>query len=156
LAVAHDDPDIAFILVGRWETMDRMIDGRWTHVGRPDLDAHLRSRLKAAVRIAGAQGARVILATEPYNRRGEQLDGSLFPEDQPARVTAWNQLLHKVASDEHVAVVDFGHRVSPRNEFTWAASGFAIRTDGVHLAPDGVRQWIAPWLFRQLLTWAPH
>ncbi len=31
-------------------------------------------------------GARVIIASEPYNRRGEQPDGSLNPEDDPARV----------------------------------------------------------------------
>ena len=36
--------------------------------------------------------AAVVLATEPYNRRWEQLDGSLYPEDEPQRVTAWNAL----------------------------------------------------------------
>ena len=87
LAIAHDDPDVVVILVGRWETMDRKLDGRWTHVGEPDFNAHLRSRLETAITIAGSHGARVMLATEPYNRRGEQADGSLFPEDNPVRVT---------------------------------------------------------------------
>jgi hypothetical protein len=27
-----------------------------------------------------------------------------------------------------------------------------MRTDGLHLTPDGVRAWIAPWLFRRLIA----
>ena len=92
-AIAADDPDVALIVVGRWETMDRMHDGRWSHVGEAAFDAYLRSELELAIQTAGAHGARVLLATEPYNRRGEQLDGSLFPEDHPERVTDWNTLL---------------------------------------------------------------
>ena len=110
-AIAADDPDVALILVGRWETMDRILDGRWSHVGEPAFDAYLRSELELAIATAGAHGARVLLATAPYNRRGEQLDGSLFPEDHPERVTAWNALLRDVAADHRdVGVVDFGAR----------------------------------------------
>ena len=56
-AIAGDDPDVALILVGRWETMDRVLDGRWTHIGDPELDEHLRSELDLAIRVAGARGA---------------------------------------------------------------------------------------------------
>ena len=156
-AISHDDPDIAVILVGRWETMDRMLDGRWTHVGEPDLDAHLRARLQVAIRVAGSHGARVVLATEPYNRRGEQTDGSQFPEDTPERVNRWNRLLRSVAAaNPGVGVAELGHRVSPGTDFTWTAGGFQMRTDGVHLAADGVQHWLGPWLFRQLRGWAPR
>ena len=150
-AIAADDPDVALIVVGRWETMDRMHDGRWSHVGEAAFDAYLRSELELAIGTAGAHGARVLLATEPYNRRGEQLDGSLFPEDHPERVTDWNTLLRAVAADHPgVGIVDLGARVSPDGEFTWEAGGLQIRYDGVHLTPSGVQQWIAPWLFPQL------
>ena len=157
LAISRDDPDVVVILVGRWETMDRKLDGRWTHVGEPDLNAHLRSRLEKAITIAGSHGARVVLATQPYNRRGEQADGSLFPEDNPARVREWNELLRDVAArNPGVVVAEFGHRVTPGTSFTWTAGGFQMRTDGVHLASDGVRHRIAPWLFRRLTAWAPQ
>jgi hypothetical protein len=157
LAIERDDPDVVLILVGRWETMDRMLHGRWTHVGEPDFDAHLRSRLRAAIAVAGSHGARVVLATQPFNHRGEQPDGSLFPEDTPVRVTHWNNLLREVAaSDRGVVVAEFGHRVTPGQRFTWTAGGFQMRTDGVHLAADGVRHRIAPWLFPLLLSWAPR
>jgi hypothetical protein len=155
-AVASDNPDVAFILVGRWETMNRVLNGRWTHVGDPAFDAHLRSQLDRAILVAGARGARVVLATEPYNRRGEQLDGSLYPEDEPQRVTDWNGVLRSVAAAHPgVRVVDFGARVSPGGRFTFTAGGVRVRTDGVHLTPSGVQRWIAPWLWPQLLAAAP-
>ncbi|HET6940453.1 MAG TPA: SGNH hydrolase domain-containing protein, partial [Nocardioides sp.] len=150
-AIEVDDPDVVLIVVGRWETMDRQLDGRWSHVGEPEFDAYLRSQLELAIRTAGAHGARVLLATEPYNRRGEQLDGSLWPEDEPERVTAWNALLRDVATHHHrVRVVDFGERLTPDGEFTWTAGGRQVRSDGVHLTPSGVQGWVAPWLLPQL------
>ena len=150
-AVEVDDPDVALVFVGRWETMDRVVDGEWGHVGQPDVDAYLRSELELAISTVGAHGARVVLATEPYNRRGEQLDGSLFPEDQPERVTAWNALLGEVALEHpEVRVLELGARITPDGEFSWDAGGFQLRTDGVHLTPSGVQGWIAPWLVPQL------
>lgn len=155
-AIAMDNPDVAFVLVGRWETMDRVLDGRWTHVGDPEFDAHLRAELDLAIRVAGARGAHVLLATEPFNRRHEQLDGSLYPEDEPHRVTAWNELLRSVAGRHpNVTVIDFGARVSPAGHFTWTAGGYQIRSDGLHLTPSGVQGWIAPWLLPQLIGAVP-
>jgi peptidoglycan/LPS O-acetylase OafA/YrhL len=150
-AIDVDDPDVAFVFVGRWETMDREVDGRWGHVGQAWFDDYLRSELELAIRTAGGHGARVLLATEPYNRRGETLDGGLFPEDHPERVTAWNALLRDVAAGHRrVRVVDLGARITPAGEFSWTAGGFEVRSDGVHLTPSGVQGWIAPWLVPQL------
>jgi peptidoglycan/LPS O-acetylase OafA/YrhL len=151
-AIASDDPDVALILVGRWETMDRELDGHWRHVGDPVFDADLRSELHRAISVAGARGAQVMLATEPYNRRGEQPDGSLYPEDEPQRVTDWNRLLRRVAREHPgVAVVDFGRRVSPEGRYTESAGGVKVRADGLHLTPTGVQEWIAPWLVPRVL-----
>jgi peptidoglycan/LPS O-acetylase OafA/YrhL len=156
-AIAVDNPDIAVVLVGRWETMDRALDGRWTRLGDPAYDAHLRGRLDRAIEIVGARGAQVLLATEPYNRRGERSDGSLFPEDHPSRVTHWNHLLTEAAAAHPgVEILDFGGRVSPEGRYTPTAGGVQVRADGLHLAPDGVQRWIAPWLFTELLKAAPR
>ena len=150
-AIAVDDPDVALVLVGRWETMDRVLEGRWTHVGEPTFDAYLRSELELAIDTVGAHGARVVLATGPYNRRGEQLDGSLYAEDHPDRVTAWNTLLRDVAADHPgVRVLELGARISPEGHFTWTAGGIQVRSDGLHLTPSGVQDWIAPWLLPKL------
>ena len=95
----------------------------------------------------------MLLATLPYNRRGEQLDGSLFPEDRPERVRVWNALLRDVAARHpEVSVIDLGRRITPEGRFTWTAGGYMMRTDGLHLSSDGVRLWLAPWLFARLLA----
>jgi hypothetical protein len=151
--VAAFDPDVVVILVGRWETMDRVHDGRWTQLGDPAFDDYLGGQLTQAVNIASARGATVVFATEPYNRRGERPDGGLWPEDEPARVDRWNALLHQVAA-QHPATVrmlDLGARLCPRGEFAWQVNGVRVRSDGVHLTPDGVR-WLTPWLMPQLVA----
>jgi hypothetical protein len=155
-AVASDNPDVAVILVGRWETMDAQLHQSWTHVGESAFDAYLMSELERAVSVAGARGAQVVLATAPYNRRHEMPDGSLYPEDRPGRMTRWNALLREFATAHPaVQVVEFGRRVCPDGHFTWTAGGVQIRTDGLHLTPEGVRAWIAPWLVPRLLAAAP-
>jgi hypothetical protein len=156
-ALSIDHPHLAVVMVGRWETMTRMFRGQWRALGDPVYDGYLRRRLEHAIFVAGSTGARVVLATLPYNRHGERLDGGLFPEDQPNRVTAWNGLLRDVAAHHPgVAVLDIGHRITPQDKYTQTAGGYNMRTDGLHLATDGVRNWIAPWLYPQLVRLAPR
>jgi hypothetical protein len=151
-ALTMDQPHLAVVMVGRWETMTRRFHGIWRALGDPLYDGYLRRRLHHAIDVAGSTGARVVLATLPYNRHGERPDGGLFSEDEPARVTAWNELLRDVAAVRpEVALLDIGHRITPEDRYTETAGGYAMRTDGLHLAPDGVRNWIAPWLYPQLV-----
>jgi hypothetical protein len=156
-ALSLDHPHIALVMVGRWETMTRTFRGRWRALGDPVYDGYLRRRLDHAIAVAGSTGARVVLATLPYNRHGERPDGGIFPEDEPERVTAWNRLLRNVAAQHRgVAVLDLGHRISPEDVYTDTAGGYLMRTDGLHLAPDGVRNWVAPWLIPRLIKLAPR
>jgi peptidoglycan/LPS O-acetylase OafA/YrhL len=149
--VTADDPDVAVILLDRWELMDRQLDGEYRHVGQPEYDAYLTGELNLAVDIAGSQGARVVLLTAPYTRRAERPDGSLFEEDQPERVDAWNHLLWTMANTRrNVTIIDLNRRVCPDGEFTWDIDGLPIRSDGLHFTEVGVQQWIAPWLLPQL------
>jgi hypothetical protein len=149
--VDKDDPDVAVILLDRWELMDRRLGADYRHVGQPDYDAYLTSELNLAVDIASSRGARVVLLTAPYTRRAERPDGGLYDEDQPERVDAWNRLLWTMANNRrHVTVLDLNRRVCPDGEFTWDIDGLPIRTDGLHFTEVGVQQWIAPWLLPQL------
>jgi peptidoglycan/LPS O-acetylase OafA/YrhL len=152
-AVTKEDPDVVLILVGRWETMDRVHRGRWTHIGDPSYDDYLCGELDRAVGIATAHGATVVLATEPYNLRAERPDGGLWPEDEPARVDKWNTLLRQVAAGhpDTVRVVDFGARLCPAGRYTATVDGVSVRSDGVHLTQEGVH-WLAPWLLSQLVA----
>jgi SGNH domain (fused to AT3 domains) len=150
-SVAADDPDVVMILFGRWETMDWSRDGRWEHLGQPAFDRHLSGELDRAAGLAGARGAAVVLATEPYNHRGERPDGGTWPEDDPGRVDRWNELLRQVAARRQppAHVLDLGRRLCPDGRFTWHVDGVQVRSDGVHLTPDGVR-WLSDWLFARL------
>jgi hypothetical protein len=147
-----DDPDVSVILLDRWELVDRRLGGVYQHVGQRAFDGYLTGQLDQAVRIAGARGARVVLLTAPYTHRTERPDGGLYPEDDPARVDAWNALLRAEAArhPDTVTVVDLNRLVCPGGVFTWTVGGLRVRSDGLHFTPEGVRQLIAPWLLPQL------
>ncbi len=140
------------IELNRWELMDRRYQGRYQHVGDPAYDAYLSAQLDQAVSIAGSRGAAVVLLTAAYTHRAEKPDGSLYPEDQPARVDAWNQLLRAEAARRpgQVTVLDIDPLVCPDGKFTTSVHGLRIRSDGLHYTPAGVQRIIAPWLLPRL------
>jgi peptidoglycan/LPS O-acetylase OafA/YrhL len=148
--VKADDPDVSVVLLDRWELMDRRLGGRYQHVGDPQFDAYLDQQLDLALRIVGGRGAHVIVLTAPYTHRAERPDGSLYPEDSPARVDAWNVLLRAAAAQYHATVIDLNKEACPHGIFTWSVDGVRIRSDGLHFTPQGVRQVLAPWLLPQL------
>ncbi|MGH3561257.1 MAG: SGNH hydrolase domain-containing protein, partial [Mycobacterium sp.] len=144
--VAQDQPDVAVLIVGRWETVDRVNEGRWTHIGDPTFDAYLAAELRLAVNVLGSAGSRVAVATVPYSRYGEKPDGSLYPEDQPDRVNRWNALLRRVIGRRpDVTVLDLNKKLCPGGVYTAKVDGIRVRSDGVHLTPEGVA-WLTPWL----------
>ena len=118
--VRADDPDVAVILLDRWELMDRKLDGRWQHVGDPAFDPYLTGELDRAIAIAAERGAHVALLTAPYTHRAERPDGGLWPEDGADRVDAWNRLLRAAAERHGATVLDLNRRVCPDGRFTWA------------------------------------
>ncbi|HEY0360106.1 MAG TPA: acyltransferase family protein [Mycobacteriales bacterium] len=148
-AVAADDPDVAVLFVGRWETMDRVHAGRWTRLGEPAYDAYLSAELDRAVATLSSRGARVVVCTYPYTRRGERPDGGLYPEDDPARVRRWNELLREVVG-RHPGVAelaDAGAVLDPGGRYTPTVDGVLVRSDGLHLTPAGsalLARWLLP------------
>jgi hypothetical protein len=150
--VNTDDPDVSVILLDRWELMDRKLNGSYQHAGDPQYDAYLLKQLDQAVTIAGSKGAAVVLLTAPYTHRAEKPDGTLYGEDQPARVTAWNKLLYQeqAAHPKQVFVIDLNKKVCPAGKFSWSINGLRVRSDGLHFTPAGVQKLIAPWLLPQL------
>jgi peptidoglycan/LPS O-acetylase OafA/YrhL len=148
--VANDRPNVVLLVVGRWETIDRVHDGRWTHVGDPPFDAYLTGELRHAIEVLGSTGARVIVTTEPYNRRAEKPDGSLYPEDQPDRIDDWNTLLRNVVAQYHNAgVLDLNKKLGPWGGYTTKVDGIKMRSDGVHPTAEAVK-WLTPWLLQAL------
>lgn len=144
--IAHDRPDVVLLAVGRWETVDRMWRGQWTHIGDPDFDQYLVGELKRALDILQSTGARIVVTTEPFNRHGERADGSLYPEDQPSRVKRWNSMLRDVvAGRKGVDVLDLNKKLGPNGNYTAKINGVLVRGDGVHPTANAVT-WMTPWL----------
>ncbi|WP_101952177.1 acyltransferase family protein [Mycobacterium sp. 3519A] len=144
--INHDRPDVVLLIIGRWEVVDRVNEGNWTHIGEDGYDAYLRGELQRALDILTSTGARLVVTTEPYNRRGERPDGSLYPEDQPARADRWNKLLRSVIGNRpNITVLDLNKKLGPNGYYTNKVDGIKMRMDGVHPTPEAVK-WLTPWL----------
>jgi lysophospholipase L1-like esterase len=90
------------------------------------------------------------VATVPYSRRGERADGTLYPEDQPDRVDEWNELLRRtIGQRRNVSLLDLNKKLCPDGVYTAKVDGIQVRSDGVHLTPEGVK-WLTPWLEESL------
>ena len=139
-------PRVVGLIVGYWEAVDRVVDGRWQHLGQPGFDAYERAQLEQAVGVLSSDGARVVLFTSPYFSTGEQPDGRPWPQDDPARVQALNRIIASVAArDRRVAeVVPLNRFLDPEGHFTRTIGGQVVRQgDGVHTTVPGGR-YLAP------------
>ncbi len=47
--INHERPDVVLLVIGRWEVVDRVSEGNWTHIGNDAYDAYLRGELKRAL-----------------------------------------------------------------------------------------------------------
>ncbi|CUU58926.1 hypothetical protein Ga0074812_12354 [Parafrankia irregularis] len=133
-------PDVALLLVGRWEVTDQVYNGRRTHIGDPAFDAYLGRELDLAITTLSAGGAKVVLLTTPMFRKDEAADGSIYPETRPDRVIAFNALLRQAAA-RHSAVttvIDLATILSPDNQYRDEIDGVQVRDDdGVHISNGG-------------------
>ena len=144
--INHDRPDVVLLIIGRWEVVDRVNEGHWTQIGDDAYEAYQRGELQRALDILSSTGAHVVVTTEPYNRRGERSDGSLYPEDQPTRADRWNTLLRNVIGVRpNVTVLDLNKKLGPDGYYTNKVDGIKMRIDGVHPTPEAVK-WLTPWL----------
>jgi peptidoglycan/LPS O-acetylase OafA/YrhL len=146
-AVDQFHPNVVMVLAGRWEVMDRLLDGTWSHIGERAFDAELKSSLEEAVQVAGSNGAYVELLTAPCFDSGEQPNGQPWPEDDPARLARYNQLVREVAAEHPatVRVLDFDSMICPGGSYTTSIDRVQLRDgDGVHIVPTAAAgQWLA-------------
>ena len=153
-AAERHRPEVVAILVGRWELMDRVHDGRWTNIFDHAFAGYIESEVDHALTVAGMTGARVVVFSTPYYQRGQSPGGGLWAEDDPARVDAVNAILRRVAERRGVSVLDVGGWLSPEGRYSPEVGGIKVRSDGVHLTRQ-TGDVLAPRLFpelRQLLS----
>jgi len=139
-------PNVVVMLAGRWEVEDRLIDGRWLHIGDPAFDADLHAALEQAVQVGTSTGSLMVLSTAPCFDSGEQDNGQPWPEDSATRLDLYNSMVRQVAA-EHPATVelyDLDSLLCPGGSFTTTLDGVQVRDgDGVHIVPTAAAgQWL--------------
>jgi len=143
--VAAYRPKVSIVL-NRLDVVDRLYNGTWTHVGDPVFDAYLEGQMRLAISILSARGGKVVFLTTPFFDTGEQPDGLPWPEDDPARVIAYNELIRQAvaASGSASSVIDLNAIADPEGQFQSVVAGETIRfTDGIHWTFQG-DCWLAP------------
>ena len=145
--IARTHADVVGLLTGRWSITDRIVGGQTVHVGQPAWDDHLVAEYSQITQALGQLGVKVVLFTLPYFAPSEEApDGSIYPENQPARVVAFNRDLARVAAADREAVtlVDLNAMLDPRGRFQTVVDGVVARwPDGIHVTASG-GQWLQP------------
>lgn len=135
-------PDVVGLIVGRFELADHYYQGQWVHLGEPGWDAALERNLNQAVTIFAERRTPVLLFTFPYiDPPQEQPDGSLYPENQPSRVDAWNRIVRSIAYEhpQQVRMVNLNRMLDPQGHFTTVVDDVQVRwpNDGIHVSLAG-------------------
>ena len=144
--INHDRPDVVLLIIGRWEVVDRVNEGDWTHIGDDAYDAYLRGEL------------------QPRARHSHLDRGPLGGDDralQPSRREARRQpisrgsagsrrpLEHLVAQRHRKASRRHGARPQqedvPERLLHQQGRRHQRAQDGVHPTPEAVK-WLTPWL----------
>ena len=139
--VGRERPDVVAVLLGRWECLDRLFDGHWTHVGEPAFDRHLVAELGQVIDIGSAHGAKVALLTLPYiAQTTEQPDGSPWDMNLPSRTNAYNADVRRAVADHprQATVIDLNKLLDPQGHYTSYLHGVRVRTfDDEHISTAG-------------------
>jgi hypothetical protein len=134
-------PNVVMILAGRWEVVNRtfQLQGHWTNILNPKFAAYVQQQLYRAVRVAGSNGARVVLLTAPCYDTGEQPDGPPWPEDMLNRLAKYNDIVRQVAkTSKGTSLMNFNVMACPGGHYESHFEGVGARSDdGVHFTLAG-------------------
>lgn len=145
-------PDVVMLADGEYEVRNRLINGRWTHIGNPAFDRKEFAAMQAAIRVLRSTGAVVVLLTAPYYHQPEQANGQPWPEDNPQRVNRYNVMLRRAAAQyqQGVVVENLNKHLDPGGHYTQYINGIDVRyADGIHVNLAGGKV-VAPWLLTQV------
>lgn len=142
-------PQLVMIIGGFGDVADRQLPGseEWQHIGEPEYDTWLTEQMYGFVDEVTATGAQVLWFSSPHVQPPRPAGTDPFPEEDPARMDRYNELIRAVAdSDDRVEFADLAAFVQarPGGEFEPA-----FRPDGAHIdltvAPD-----LVTWLGDQI------
>jgi peptidoglycan/LPS O-acetylase OafA/YrhL len=136
--VAQTNPDVVVVFLGRWETIDRRYDGRWTHVGEATFDDHLQAELGQVIDIAASHRAQVVFLTLPFiAQTTAQPDGSPWDMNLPSRTDAYNADVRAAVARHpgQATVLDLNKMLDPNGRYVSYIDGVRVRdTDDEHIS----------------------
>jgi peptidoglycan/LPS O-acetylase OafA/YrhL len=154
-AIGEVKPNVAVLLAGRWEVVDREYQGAWTNILHPAYAAYVKTQLEQASQLVTGTGTHMVFLTAPCTDEGEQPDGAPWPEDSPARLAVYNKLVREVAAEYPTtdSVVDLFGAACPGGKYSGTVDGVVIRKagDGVHFTVAG-GQYLAPKLMPAIVA----
>ena len=139
-------PPLVVVIGGFADVCDRQIDadgdgqpdGVWTHIGEPAYDEWMLRQMNEFADLVSSTGARVLWFTSPPNDPPNPPGIESFPEEDPARMARYNELIQQVAdSRDDVDTADLATMVINRPDGAFEPQ---FRPDGAHMdlrhAPD--------------------
>jgi peptidoglycan/LPS O-acetylase OafA/YrhL len=149
-AFAQVEPDVTVLMVGAWEVLDRLIDGVPIRFPDPAWFDVVRTGVREAIAIAGANETHVVLLAVPCMRQAPDTILSTIARNDPARVSAFNDLLREEAArSPNVDVIDLNDRLCPEGSYLEEVDGAPLRYDGVHVTTEGAN-YVWTWLLDEL------
>jgi hypothetical protein len=136
-AIANDRINVLLLIGGRIETYDSRATstGPWQNILQPQDAAYVKHQMELVAQIGIDSNVHVVLATAPFYSSGRQPDGQPWPEDNRARVRAYNHLVRQVAAayPHQVSVLDMNALVCPGGKYQLHVDGVTVRSpDGIH------------------------
>jgi len=153
--MAVNRPNVVALLAGRWEVVNREYHGKWTNILHPTFAAYVKRQLESASDLVTSYGAHMVFLTAPCTDEGEQPDGAPWPEQNPARLAAYNKLVREVAAEhpQTDSVADLFAAACPGGHYSATKDGVTIRTvsDGIHFTPAG-GVLLAPYIMPEIVA----
>jgi hypothetical protein len=128
-------PDVV-VYLARSDTLNQVVNGRWTWIGHRSFNAWFSARLTAMLHVFTSRGAHVVLMTVPVS---EQVTTFPHPQDNPIRVAREGKLLALAAQSDpsRVAIYNLGALLTPSFRYRSSIDGLPLRcSDGVHVSPE--------------------
>ena len=150
-------PDVVAIAVGRWEVSDRLLNGKWTHIGEPAWNRRLEALLNEAIGVSSSRGAKVALFTLPYVRQTtEQPNGQPWDINLPGRTDEFNALLRHVAFLQRrtTTVIDVNRMLDPNGRYTSYVHGVMVRNADQEHPSVYAGMFLRPVVLPQLVRWS--
>lgn len=147
-AVAKARPDLV-VALSTWESVDRIVDGRWYGLGTPEGDQMLHRLYGEAFQRLSGKGAKILLLKVP-----DIVDGETKPVDPDVnrRAALLNPVIGQIgATAPGVDSLDFDRIVCPTTPCPTQVDGIVLRPrDGRHFEGPDAQRWIGERLADQI------